>query len=212
MNNHRQYIDEIKLIFIHIPKTGGSFIEGNLFKLAQHFNQMYDYFGGHCICGEYKNNERFDDYTYFSVVRNPYDRIYSAYRYLKNGGSGAIGDKKVWTHKLNSPSSIEEMIDTIYQIGLDNLVHLREQYKFCTYKNEIIGNILKYEKLDSDFLNFIDIYKSNKFVYDFMYNEIYKNIKIANSYDLNLDDESIKKINYLYKIDFEYFEYNKIEI
>ena len=45
-----------------------------------------------------------------------------------------------------------------------------------------------------------------------MYNEIYKNIKIANSYDLNLDDESIKKINYLYKIDFEYFEYNKIEI
>ena len=29
MRDNRQYIKQIKLIFLHIPKTGGSFVEKN---------------------------------------------------------------------------------------------------------------------------------------------------------------------------------------
>ena len=72
-------------IFIHIPKAGGSTIAFQLFgKRAGHYSaeEIRDAMG----------NEKFKSLYSFAVVRNPYQRIVSAYQFLKNGGGseGAV--------------------------------------------------------------------------------------------------------------------------
>jgi len=86
-------IQRSKLIFLHIPKTGGTSIERHLIpeilspnifnqkymfglidrQYAQHFN--YENMQKH-------SEEKLDDYFKFTFVRNTWDRLVSAYNYL----------------------------------------------------------------------------------------------------------------------------------
>ena len=64
-----------KVIFIHIPKTAGISI----------YNMMR-------YSGSQNHKTRLDyeeDYFSVRVVRNPWDRLVSAYSYVKNGGRGS---------------------------------------------------------------------------------------------------------------------------
>ena len=75
-----QYIKPLKLIFIHIPKTGGSFIERKMRLLNERFFNDHKIFGGHTTIEKFKKKLGVDSsYKCFSVVRNPYNRIISAY-------------------------------------------------------------------------------------------------------------------------------------
>ena len=81
-----------KLIYIHIPKTGGTTIEdymerinkpiikggyGVLRKIVyQHFDYK-DYI-------KFFGNDLFDEFKKFSIVRNPYSRIISEYYWTPN--------------------------------------------------------------------------------------------------------------------------------
>ena len=42
-----QHIEPLKLIFVHVPKTGGSFIEGKLRKINIELFDNKQIFGGH---------------------------------------------------------------------------------------------------------------------------------------------------------------------
>ena len=90
------------------------------------------------------------------------------------------------------------------------MVQLYPQYVYCInhdYKIDV-DHILKYESLDSDFLEFIKIYKDN--VYNFMKANIYNNINIVNTYDIPKKYPDLaEKIYQIYKKDFEYFDYDK---
>jgi hypothetical protein len=80
--------DDHRCIFVHIPKTGGVSVSKSLFgNLA----------GGHMTLEKYKmifSESEFDSYFKFTFVRNPWDRLVSAYTFLKSGGMGE-GDK-IW--------------------------------------------------------------------------------------------------------------------
>ena len=64
-----------KIIFIHIPKCAGRSISRALGEDFDHYTASY-----------YHNNfpEHWQDYTVFTTVRNPYQRLVSMYHYIKN--------------------------------------------------------------------------------------------------------------------------------
>ncbi len=68
-----------KCIFIHIVKTGGTSVEQLLIK-----NQLWHKPQKHWTASRAKKgySEWWDAYYKFSIVRNPYDRLYSAYKFF----------------------------------------------------------------------------------------------------------------------------------
>ncbi|VEN75405.1 conserved hypothetical protein [Candidatus Desulfarcum epimagneticum] len=77
---HRKPFDEARAIFIHIPKCAGVSVNhalfGNLGGGHATLEQYLDVFEPKCIVGYFK----------FTIVRNPWDRLASAYHFLKQGG------------------------------------------------------------------------------------------------------------------------------
>lgn len=80
---YRSYLDKHKCIFIHIPKTGGTSILEVLGKKGIYGRDHMPWY-----VYERSNGRKFHSYFKFSVVRNPVDRLYSAYSYIKKGGNG----------------------------------------------------------------------------------------------------------------------------
>ena len=79
MKDNRQYIKQINLIFLHIPKTGGSFVEKFLQKILQKHYNIRRILSGHYSLNMFEENI-FYNYTILAVVRNPYDRLFSCCR------------------------------------------------------------------------------------------------------------------------------------
>ena len=80
--------DYYSCIFIHIPKTAGISVTQALFG---------NYADGHTTIKNYKKKflpQTVEKYFKFTFVRNPYDRLYSAYNFLKKGGMNA--EDKQW--------------------------------------------------------------------------------------------------------------------
>lgn len=66
-----------RLFFVHIPKTAGTTIEVSLNKKDILWGRHYsvkDFIEGN-------RQENLEDWTIFTVVRNPWDRIHSAYQF-----------------------------------------------------------------------------------------------------------------------------------
>ena len=75
---YRGYPDEHRCVFIHIPKAAGTSLTKTLFAAPSRHLQYTEY--------ERANPKKFKKYFKFTFVRNPYDRLFSAYTFLKKGG------------------------------------------------------------------------------------------------------------------------------
>jgi len=199
------YFKEANLLFIHIPRTGGtsfgtymlskssitlhSNLEENklpepiLQKVSlqhQSYNTLYKY---RDILG-IDFNEKLRKIAF---VRNPYDRIISDILWLKFNDENA---------------SQEEIYDTIqhYYFNRDDIDnHNKAQYLFITdEKGNLIPDIkiIKTENMTNGLrkIGFTD----------------YEGSTHATSYMKYLNEESIKIINMVYKKDFELFGYEMI--
>lgn len=203
------YYPEKNILFIHVPKTGGTRIENELKKkykqnlynikrrnkiLENPFNKSSLQHQFYSTIYKYRDrlNVNFDKIKIFSVVRNPYNRIISDlfwFRLIK---------------KNFSKNQIYNVIKNkyLYRSDLDN--HNLPQYKFLTNENlNLYENIkiFKTEKLNEDndelnkYLNVdIKIKKEN----------------VNKNYMMYLSKESISLINTFYDIDFKLFNYDKI--
>jgi len=88
--------------------------------------------GDHCSYREFlqASPTRFERFFKFCFVRNPYDRLVSAYEYFKQGGNQDT-DLVIQKVTLNKYNTFEKFVcefldkDTIYRINL-----LRPQYWF----------------------------------------------------------------------------------
>ena len=225
------HISSIKLIYIHVPKTGGSFIEGNLKKLAITYNESRR-MSSHYTINHYI--DKIDEYIVFGVVRNPYNRIFSAYNMFVENKWHRFRNTYI---KLNKPKNFENFIENLYFLFKNNnlpwqncsglkldkvcsssadfSVHVIPQYAYFIDRKNEIGidkeNILKYESLDTELYKFLNYnYKDNEKVNNFFQKNIISKVNIKKTYDIhNLYPELIDMIHEIYERDFSTFNYDK---
>jgi chondroitin 4-sulfotransferase 11 len=204
------YFRQIKTLFIHIPKTGGSSLEKYLslklnipldakslystskngYKHVSLQHQTYSTL--------YKHNKRFDidfnDLKIISIVRNPYERLVSDLFFFN-----LINDN-------TSTSKVYKIIkEYINSNNYDN--HNIPQYLFLIDKNNNINKDIKIFKTETlteelqsyGFVDFNNLYNTNT------------NKNSNKDYFYFLNSKSIKLINKIYQEDFKLFNYQIIE-
>lgn len=138
-----------KIIFIHIPKAAGNALIKTL------FNQSAT---GHDPLLRYKKNDlvKYTNFYKFSVVRNPWDRLVSAYFYLKQGGIGFF-DKEFADKFLNECDDFSEFVlklesDPHFLEKILSWVHFCPQVSFLQDETGRIAvdRIVKLENISSD--------------------------------------------------------------
>ena len=141
-----------KIVFIHIPKTGGSSL-GTCFN-SEYTTTYRDNIGYHLTLSEHidcmtSKYIKFTDYFFFTVIRNPFEQLYSFYNY----------------HKYTNDRKCIHLEDTYKEFVL-NLEHhfngntnnpgirIFNELRVCTmihpYKH-LINVYLKYDRLESDY-------------------------------------------------------------
>jgi len=147
VTNYRPF-SRTKSIFIHIPKTAGV----SVCKILYGVDII-----GHAKLRHYQivfNHRAFSSYFKFCFVRNPWDRLYSAYRFLMLGGWHEA-DRKWAEYNLHKFSSFEDFVlNGLADKSILSEVHLQPQYpyimNFYTRKSgmDFIG---RFERLNEDF-------------------------------------------------------------
>jgi hypothetical protein len=205
------YYKDIKLLFIHIPKTGGTSLEyylqkkspQTLYSLFNKNNVLFEKFNlktsslHHLTYKEileYKDMLDVDfneNLKIVTIVRNPYHRI--------------ISDLFFWAI-IDETSTMQEVYEIIKNYINRNIYdnHNKPQYEFIIDNNNcIIPNItiFKTENLIENVKNY------GYHDFNFNVNVNRKNVTKDN-YDKYLNNDSIKLINEFYKKDFELFNYD----
>jgi len=208
--------DNINLLFIHIPKTGGTSVEKYLSSKYNIELNNYSLYNDNTTFNnvkifaplthilyktiiKYKDefHINIDNLEIITIVRNPYNRIISGLFYW-----GIINDK---SSKNFVYENIKKYINSP-NIKFDN--HNLPQYLFLENEDGIIPDnikILRTETLNADM-------KKNGYTDFTIKDNVNKyNMSFADYYKY-LNEKSIKLINHYYRKDFEYFNYDKINI
>jgi hypothetical protein len=119
--------DVYQCIFIHIPKNAGTSVAQALFGRGSR----------HVPCIEYEkaNPRKFRRYFKFAFVRNPWDRLYSAYHFLRKGGMSSQDSAWANAH-LGQFQSFEEFVhEWVNQDNVMSWVHFMHQHHFIIGSN-----------------------------------------------------------------------------
>lgn len=205
------YNNDVNILFLHIPKTGGTSLENYFekkFEIKLNKDSLFtiypkDFFKGYSFQHQSYKTIRmnkpvfridYDNLTVISIVRNPYNRIVSDL-FFRNLIKESSNPNDVY-------NVIKKYLEEANDPKHDN--HRIPQYLFLLDENdEIIKNIklLRTESLNQD----IKALGYN----DFNQHDQVSSVKNKNYYSyLNID--SINLINEFYEKDFEYFGYKKI--
>ena len=138
--------DELKAIFVHIPKCAGVSVS----------NAMFGTPVGHTTMKGYQiafGRRDFESYLKFSFVRNPWDRVCSAYMFLRAGGFDGA-DKRWATENLGSYDDFESFVmQWLTPRRIKGKRHFRMQADYVrafdgTIPLDFVG---RFERLDTDF-------------------------------------------------------------
>ncbi|MDR8393929.1 sulfotransferase family protein [Aliifodinibius sp. S!AR15-10] len=194
--------DELKCIFVHVPKTAGLAVSRALFGNLG---------GSHKTVIEYKRIfGLYDFYSYysFSFVRNPFTRLVSAYTFLKNGGINKK-DRKWARENIASYKSFESFV--LNWLNAENIwsyIHLLPQHHFLCENDEPQVNFIgRFENLQQDFQKICKELNVDPILTQ--YNKTKRSQKCEEYYTPEIWEKVVK----LYKKDFDIFGYdsNKIE-
>ncbi len=183
---------ENNCLFFHIPKTGGMSISKALFgDLEWGHKDVFYYqkvFGKNTFQNLYK----------FTVVRNPFHRLSSAYHFLKAGGINET-DRMFCDNHLAAYSTFEEfVIKGLKKQEIKSWVHFLPQHAFIlNNKNELVVDfVAKLESLDADFKTITHQLKKEASL-----PHINKGSKQTSAYSLEME----QVVKFVYQKDFELF-------
>jgi len=147
---HVYYLfDETESIFIHIPKAGGISTIKSLYgedangfghPTYERFLRMY-------------GKKSFNEYFKFTFVRNPWDRLLSAYNFLKKGGMNHM-DQQFCDDVLSSYDTFEQFVmEWVDRENVEGWVHFIPQYHYVYDKNKnlVIDFVGCFEQFEADF-------------------------------------------------------------
>jgi len=190
------YYKELNLLFIHIPKTGGTSLEDYLKKrytqtvygFPNPFPDQSQYNLHHLnyqMLYKYKDQLDITFDNIITIVRNPYDRIISDLFYL---------------YLIKKPVTPEEVFTVIKRYIEDKWVIDHHNLPQHTFLMENLKNIkiFKTETLTQE-------------LRDYGFTD-YQGSHSQNDYSIYLNDDSIKLINEVYRKDFELFDYPMKEV
>jgi len=138
---------EKNCLFFHVPKTAGISVSNALFGDIKwgHRDVAYykTYYGETVFNGLYK----------FCFVRNPYERLFSAYHFLKKGGVNSQDLNFSNTHLKEYASFQDFVLNGLDKKEIMDWVHFKPQHRFVCHENgelamDFIG---KMETLNTDF-------------------------------------------------------------
>tara|TARA_B100000674_G_scaffold395535_1_gene340008 strand:- start:5155 stop:5826 length:672 start_codon:yes stop_codon:yes gene_type:complete len=183
-------------IFVHIPKTAGTSIIKAIYGDVSKEGHRSIYF--------YKQvfDKDFKDFFTFTFIRNPFDRLYSSYKFLQNGGMNEH-DKNAFHKYLSHYTDFEDFVlnglnsEIIYEI-----IHFIPQSEFiCNNDGKIMVDFIgRFENLYEDLNDLSE--KINKEIVLEHHN---KNNKLDFS-KIYTEDMKLKVYN-IYKKDVEIFSY-----
>jgi hypothetical protein len=179
-----------KIIFIHIPRCAGTSIKKYLKTISNDWKDT----PWHLRLNDYNTYYNIDlkDYYIFTCVRNPYDRLFSIYRFRRN---------------IKKSENLQKIKfkDWIYEIKKDiKWKRIKPQAYFLTCIEDIKIKVLKTESLQKDFNKVLKKLELDKYKL-----KCENQLKKTKGFilDKQIDDIIYNK----FKIDFETFEYRRGE-
>ena len=120
-----------EMVFMHIPKTGGASI-GQLcastgIAIIGHNIRNPDYIS----LAQYRR--RHPDIFSFAIVRNPWDRLVSAYHFLSHGGLNIHDSKDADRYVSHYHGFNEFVINAFKDDAILTQLHFRPQYKWIPF-------------------------------------------------------------------------------
>lgn len=159
------------------------------------------------VIAQYISREKVGEYFKFCIIRNPYDRTYSAWNFVKNRYPYDDVNDFVKHHLSN------EFIFGRELVPMDCRVHYRPQFTFIYDEdfNFNVNYIIRYEALNEDIQRLTSLYGpgSSKNIFKegiTPYGEKYQTPRYLD----RLDQDSILKINQLYEKDFVCLKYTQM--
>lgn len=139
--------DRHKCIFVRIPKCATRSVSMSLFgNLA----------GSHRTVKDYQivfSAREFEDYFKFTIVRNPWDRLVSAFFFLKKGGVDEE-DLEFSKRYLSKYPDFDSFVEKgLLDDDIINWIHFVPQYKFVCLRDNMLATdfVGRVESLDRDF-------------------------------------------------------------
>ncbi len=185
-----------KTIFIHIPKTAGMSLAQAIYgDVVGSAHRKVSFF-------RYILKKELDDYFKFCFVRDPYDRLYSAYKFLEKGGVNHH-DKRAFDRFLSRYKNFEDfVINGLSNKVMNEIIHLVPQIDFiCDKKGKILVDYIgKFENLQIEIKTLSE--KLNK---EIILSHL--NLNKKKSFDKVFTDKMRKRVRKLYAKDFEILGY-----
>lgn len=191
--------DALNCIFVHIPKSAGVSVNKALFGNLG---------GAHRSVRTYKRvfgPITFQKYFKFTFVRNPYTRLLSAYRFLKQGGFNS--KDKLWAEQhLSDFNTFGEFVEGwLTDISVMDYIHFRPQCTFVCDRAFVpeVDFIGRFENIDEDFREICKRLNISR--------ELKKHNQSRNTNEYwrtAYSEETRAKVYELYRKDFEIFGYS----
>jgi hypothetical protein len=204
--------DETRSIFFHLPKCAGSSVARTLYG-----RRVGNKDGSHMTAGWYQLT--FDERTYksyfkFTFTRNPWDRLLSAYRFVKAGGMSEA-DRAWGVDVLGRFSNFDDFVKRWLTVKkIENIgdgpaktrVVFAPQYRFVCLRGssrpelDFVGS---FENINSDFQ-----YVAKKIGVETPLSFLNVSNKGEKSYAEEYSDESKAIVAEVYRTDIEMFGYD----
>jgi chondroitin 4-sulfotransferase 11 len=176
-------------LFIHVPKTGGTSII--------HALNIYDYCC-HEPISKYPRYLTKNIFT-FAFVRNPFDRILSAYNYLitECGNNGDISFARSHLSKFKNFNEFIREFET--SANLQSWLHFQTVFNFIDRHIDFVG---RYENIQADFNVVCDRIGLLRLPLE------HKNSAIHKHYSTYYDNRSINIVKKIFSRELNEFDYN----
>lgn len=191
--------DKYKCIFVRIPKCASRSISKSLFGNLG---------GGHRTISKYSiifSQSEFKNYFKFTFVRNPWDRLVSAYHFLREGGIRKYDQE--WSDNLLNfyPNFDTFLKEWVNRVDVSSGLHFKPQYEFiCDKDHQIMVDFVGYfENLEDDFN-----YVKNKLGINSTLASLNKTASRKKDYRSYYTDDTAKLVADVYRDDIRIFGYD----